>query len=128
MTNGKYECPFFKKETQIKAILSGVLVFSIYDNYPVSQGHILVIPYRHCSNYFDLTQEEQSEAWSMISEMEKKLDLEFKPNGFNIGVNIGEAAGQTINHVHLHLIPRYMGDMENPRGGIRHCVSGKGYY
>lgn len=128
MKNGTYDCPFCSTEIKKRVIGENELMFAIYDIYPVSNGHVLVIPKRHCSSYFELSTEEQAAGWSLINEMQQKLKKEFNPDGFNIGVNIGEAAGQTVWHAHFHLIPRYSGDMENPRGGVRHCVAGKGYY
>jgi len=128
MKNGKSDCPFCDREGRLKIITSNHVAFAIFDNYPVSNGHVLVIPRRHCSNYFELTMEEQQASWTLIAKIQGKLTDKYKPDGYNIGVNIGKAAGQTIEHVHLHLIPRYNGDMENPKGGIRHCVDGKGYY
>ena len=128
MKNGTYDCPFCNTEIKKRVIGENELMFAIYDIYPVSNGHVLVIPKRHCSSYFELSTEEQAAGWSLINEMQQKLKKEFNPDGFNTGVNIGEAAGQTVWHAHFHLIPRYTGDMENPRGGVRHCVAGKGYY
>jgi diadenosine tetraphosphate (Ap4A) HIT family hydrolase len=93
--------------------------FAIYDNYPVNKGHVLVIPKRHFACYFDLTSDEVLAVHELIMEVKALLDTEFKPDGYNIGVNIGEAAGQTIFHLHIHVIPRYTGDIDNPRGGIR---------
>jgi diadenosine tetraphosphate (Ap4A) HIT family hydrolase len=128
MKNGKSDCPFCSSDIQNRFVSSNELVFAIYDQYPVSKGHLLVIPNRHCDNYFLLSADEQQACWSLIKEMQEKLSNEFHPAGFNIGVNVGAAAGQTVGHVHIHLIPRFEGDMKDPRGGVRHCVEGKGYY
>jgi len=103
------------------------LAYSARDSYPASPGHTLVIPKRHVASFFELTPEELNACMELIAEERKLLDEEFKPDGYNIGVNVGPAAGQSIFHVHIHLIPRYKGDVENPQGGVRH-VTKKGHY
>lgn len=100
-------------------IAENELAFAIYDNFPVSKGHVLIMPKRHLASYFDATEEEIQAFYSLTNEIKELLDDELKPDGYNIGINIGEAAGQTIFHLHIHIIPRYKGDVENPRGGIR---------
>ena len=104
------------------------LAFSARDSFAVSPGHTLIIPRRHVSSFFDLTPEEINACMELITEERKVLDEEFNPDGYNIGVNIGPAAGQSILHVHIHLIPRYEGDVDNPQGGVRHVIPGKAYY
>ncbi len=104
------------------------LAFSARDSYPASPGHTLVIPRRHVASFFDLTAEEVATCMSLLKEEKKILDEEFKPDGYNIGVNVGQAAGQSIFHVHIHLIPRYKGDVENPQGGVRHVIPKRGHY
>jgi len=104
------------------------LVYSARDTYAVSLGHTLVIPKRHVASFFDLTTEEVNACMALITEERRLLDEEFKPDGYNIGVNIGPAAGQSIFHVHIHIIPRYKGDVENPQGGVRHVIPKKGHY
>jgi len=104
------------------------LAYSARDTYAVSQGHTLVIPRRHVASFFDLTHEEINACIGLITEERKRLDEEFKPDGYNIGVNVGPAAGQSIFHVHIHVIPRYKGDVENPQGGVRHVIPKKGHY
>ena len=108
--------------------LSNELAYSARDSYAVSPGHTVVIPRRHVATFFDLTPEEISACMALINEERKLLDGEFKPDGYNIGVNIGQAAGQSIFHVHIHIIPRYKGDVENPQGGVRHVIPSKGHY
>ena len=108
--------------------LSNELAYSARDSYAVSPGHTVVIPRRHVATFFDLTPEEISACMALINEERKLLDDEFKPDGYNIGVNIGQAAGQSIFHVHIHIIPRYKGDVENPQGGVRHVIPSKGHY
>lgn len=104
------------------------LAYSARDTYAVSPGHTLVIPRRHVASFFDLTHEEVHACMELITEERMLLDEEFKPDGYNIGVNVGAAAGQSIFHVHIHLIPRYEGDVENPQGGVRHVIPKKGHY
>ena len=102
--------------------------FIIKDYYPVSPGHLLIISNKLKSDYFDLSLDEQNALATTIQKAKELIEKENKPDGYNIGMNCGEAAGQTVFHFHCHLIPRYKGDMQNPRGGIRHCVEGKGNY
>ncbi len=104
------------------------LAFSARDSYPASSGHTLVIPRRHVASFFELTEEEVAACMSLIKEEKKRLDAEFKPDGYNIGVNVGQAGGQSIFHVHIHIIPRYQGDVENPQGGVRHVIPKRGHY
>lgn len=99
-----------------------------FDKFPVNKGHILVIPERHIENYFELSIREQQALWLVINHCKEKLTKHFNPDGFNIGINIGEYAGQSIFHSHIHLIPRYKGDVENPRGGVRGAIPEKQNY
>ncbi|MCG3218763.1 MAG: HIT family protein [Candidatus Heimdallarchaeota archaeon] len=95
------------------------LAYLIYDNYPVNKGHMLIIPFRHVVNFFELTEEELSAIYELLIKGQEKLKEEVKATGFNVGANIGHDAGQTVFHVHMHLIPRFHGDVDDPRGGIR---------
>ena len=105
------------------------LTFSTFDSYPVSKHHALIIPKRHVENYFDMSEEEVSSCNKLIKKMRNKIqELDPTVDGFNIGSNSGKEAGQSILHCHIHLIPRRVGDVENPRGGIRHLIPGKGDY
>lgn len=108
--------------------LAGELVYARRDIYPVSPGHLLVVPYRHVSDYFDTTAEEKAAIIEMIDHARDWLRKEYSPDGFNIGLNCGTAAGQTVMHAHVHLIPRYVGDMDDPRGGVRGVIPGKQKY
>ena len=96
--------------------------YKFYDRFPVTPGHTLIIPKRHVSNYFDLCQEELGNINELQFICRDVLHKKYKPQGFNLGVNVGEAAGQTIFHCHIHLIPRYTGDVANPRGGVRGVI------
>lgn len=111
-----------------EVIIESASAYSIFDKFPVSEGHALIIPKRHVSSYFELTQNEQIACQLNLAEMKKIIDEKYNPDGYNIGININEAAGQTIPHVHIHLIPRYKGDVENPVGGIRNIIPDKGDY
>ncbi len=120
-------CPFCHPSLT-ELILESGTAFAIFDKYPVSDGHVLVIPRRHCSSYFGLTADEQVVCWQLLNEVAAIIRERFNPDGFNIGINIGRAAGQTVDHVHLHLIPRYEGDVEEPEGGVRGVIPWKQKY
>jgi len=118
----------FTNIAQADKIYQGKYFFIIRDRYPVSKGHLLIISNLLRKDFFELSDKEKANLFEMI-EVAKQLILEEQsPDGYNIGMNCGEAAGQTVFHFHCHVIPRYIGDMEDPRGGIRHCVVGKGNY
>lgn len=118
----------YSKISKKDILYRGEYFFIIYDKYPVSKGHVLIISNIEKANFFTLSKEERMELNEMILIAKEIIEKEFSPDGYNIGINCGEVAGQTIMHFHCHVIPRYKGDMNNPRGGIRHCVAGKGYY
>jgi diadenosine tetraphosphate (Ap4A) HIT family hydrolase len=122
------DCPFCNLEPERELILESATTFAIYDKYPVNKGHALIIPKRHCSDYFQLSFKEQSACWYILNATKKVLEEKFKPEGFNVGINVNEQAGQTIPHVHIHLIPRYSGDIENPVGGVRGVIPDKRIY
>ena len=119
-------CPFCQIETGWLA--DNPSAYAIRDGFPVSEGHSLIISKRHVTGFYQLTREEQSACWELVRTVKEELLKLYKPDGFNIGINIGEAAGQTVFHTHIHIIPRYTGDMENPRGGVRHAIPGMGDY
>ena len=112
----------------LEKIIENENAFAIYDGFPVSKGHVLVIPKRVVAEIFDLNNEEYSSCFNLVKDVKKILEEKFKPDGFNIGKNNGEKAGQTVFHAHIHVIPRYSGDVDNPRGGVRHVIPGKGNY
>lgn len=103
-------------------------VFAIYDKYPVTKGHLLIITKRHITSFFDTTLKEKKEIYKMLESLKIFLIDKYDPDGFNIGINEGKAAGQTVEHLHIHLIPRYRGDVENPRGGIRGVIPERKIY
>jgi len=104
------------------------LAYSTRDSYPVSPGHSLIIPFRHCASFFDLTPEEVTACMELLTRERMALDEEFNPDGYNVGVNVNAAAGQSIFHVHIHLIPRYAGDSSHPQGGVRQVIPEKAEY
>jgi diadenosine tetraphosphate (Ap4A) HIT family hydrolase len=102
--------------------------FVIKDQYPVSPGHLLIIPYQHIDHWFSAPTEVKSEIIEVLDHLKKLLDENYRPDGYNIGMNCGEAAGQTVMHLHVHFIPRFNGDMEDPRGGVRGVIPSKQKY
>ena len=118
----------FLSRPQSEWIASNDLAFAILDGYPVNPGHVIVIPKRLVSTWWEATREEQVAILDLLDVVKRQLDESHRPDGYNIGVNAGEAAGQTIFHLHIHLIPRYRGDMEDPRGGVRHVIPSRGNY
>jgi len=121
------ECPFCHPEPQ-RVLDGNELAIAIADAFPVSQGHTLIISRRHVADFFDLSGAEVTAVMELLFRMQRRLAAELVPDGFNVGVNVGPAAGQTVMHVHLHLIPRFLGDVREPRGGVRNVIPGKGRY
>ena len=112
-----------------RIVAENELAYVIRDGFPVTQGHTLIIPKRHTADYFGLVQTEVHAINALMIEQRDLMGLDDSTiEGFNIGMNCGEAAGQTVFHCHVHLIPRRRGDVENPRGGVRHVITGKGFY
>lgn len=107
-----------------EVILENALAYVRYDSNSLSRGHVLVIPKRHVASFFDMTTEEQAAVLALLNSAERSIQEQHSPDGYNIGVNIGKAGGQSRMHVHVHLIPRYAGDVPDPRGGIRCVLSG----
>lgn len=128
MINEPSYCPFCYPESEREIILENTLCYCVYDKYPVSKGHALIITKRHCADYFELTPAEHTACWAMVNEIKQILDNKYHPDGFNIGINVNEAAGQTVPHVHIHLIPRYKGDIKDPEGGVRGVIPEKRMY
>ena len=118
-----------KNNTEKNTIIAeNSLAYARWDNYPVSDGHAEVVPIRHVESYFDLTKDEVLAIHDISKKAKQIIVSKFRPDAFNIGLNDGVEAGRTVHHVHQHLIPRYKGDVENPRGGVRHIIPGKGNY
>ena len=128
MPDSTEQCLFCNKSKQ-KIIHSSKLVFVVRDSYPVTKLHTLIIPHRHVSNFFDLNDEELSDLNKILKQQRKELlNLDKEITSFNVGVNAGKDAGQSIMHCHIHLIPRRKGDIENPRGGVRGVIPSKQKY
>nr|WP_319539292.1 HIT family protein [uncultured Methanospirillum sp.] len=111
-----------------EVVLENRLAYARYDKNPVSPGHLLIVPKRHFRSMFEATEPELSALWDLIRKARSYLDDEYTPDGYNIGINDGATAGQTIMHLHIHLIPRYAGDTNDPRGGVRGVIRGKQQY
>ena len=120
-----FKSPFLENRDKL---LENNVGFVIYDGFPVSEGHCIIIPHRVYSNYFESTEDEVIGLQKLVVETKKLLDKKYKPDGYNVGINCGEDGGQTVPHVHIHLIPRYKGDVEDPRGGVRGVLPSKQKY
>jgi diadenosine tetraphosphate (Ap4A) HIT family hydrolase len=118
----------FLEISQDRIIYRNEYFFIIKDAFPVSPGHMLIISNEVKVDYFELSKLEQDNLSEIILKAKELIEIDNAPDGYNIGMNCGETAGQTVFHFHCHVIPRYKGDMENPRGGVRHCIPGKGNY
>ena len=104
------------------------LSLAFFDGFPVSKGHALVVPRRHVVSIWEMTAEEYTDAFNLVRQVKVLLEEKYEPQGFNVGVNSGDVAGQSVWHAHIHVIPRYVGDVANPRGGVRNIIPGKGNY
>ena len=122
------DCPFCSRIARGEIIAANDLAVAMYDGYPVSPGHTLIVPCRHIADFLAMTQDEQLAVWALVTPARKNIERDHSPDGYNIGVNIGAAGGQTIAHAHLHIIPRYCGDVEDPRGGIRWVIRSQAPY
>ncbi|NLX96976.1 MAG: HIT family protein [Rhodopirellula sp.] len=121
------ECPFCRLPPE-RILAENRLAVAIPDCYPVTPGHTLIIARRHVSDFFELDADEVLAVWKLLTAVRRRLDAELRPEGYNVGVNVGTAAGQTIPHVHVHLIPRYSADVAEPIGGVRNVIPGRGKY
>jgi diadenosine tetraphosphate (Ap4A) HIT family hydrolase len=122
-----HPCPFCTLPAD-RIVRSTPLALVLRDAYPVSPGHTLVIPRRHIASFFELAADERADLFTLLDQARAGLDAEFHPDAYNIGINDGPAAGQTIGHLHIHLIPRYAGDQPDPRGGVRWIFPDKADY
>ena len=120
-------CPFCDPDPD-RVFLRSDLIMGLWDKYPVSPGHALLVPRRHVAGWFDASEEERHALTAALDIARERILERHRPDGFNIGVNSGEAAGQTIFHLHVHLIPRYQGDQEDPRGGVRNVIPARANY
>mgnify|MGYP001032943236 FL=1 len=122
------QCIFCNLDQDKEIIAENELAVAFYDSFPVNPGHSLIIPKRHVANYFDLSVEECVAMQALLKVVQTKVEERFHPNGYNIGVNVNVAAGQSVFHVHMHLIPRFLGDVEDPKGGVRGVIPSKQKY
>ena len=123
------DCPFCQVLRDSRVIASNGVAYAIYDKFPVTEGHMLVIPVRHFADFFEISDSEHEAVFDLMKAMQKKLlDDDSRITGFNVGVNVGEVAGQTVPHCHIHLIPRRAGDTDRPRGGVRGIIPDKRSY
>jgi ATP adenylyltransferase len=120
-------CPFCPPDPA-RVFHKDQTVFALWDGFPVNPGHALIIPYRHVGSWFEATEEEQGEILRTIPLVRERIEANHAPAGYNIGVNVGFAAGQTVDHLHMHVIPRYPGDVRDPTGGVRHVIPSRGNY
>ena len=126
---GFNECLFCDKDFYGYGVINkNDSCYAVYDLYPVSEGHCLIIPFRHVENFWQLTDKEILDMHSLAASMKSILDKTYRPTGYNVGWNCGKSAGQTVMHCHMHIIPRYDGDIDNPEGGIRGCIPEKRIY
>ncbi len=122
------DCIFCKLKNEERIIGECEQTITFIDNYPASPGHTLVIPKRHFATYFEATEDEILAIGKAVQAAKKVLDKEFSPDAYNIGINNGLMAGQSVMHLHVHIIPRYKGDVENPKGGVRWILRDKANY
>jgi diadenosine tetraphosphate (Ap4A) HIT family hydrolase len=121
------QCPFCRVSAE-RIVGESALALAIRDAFPISPGHTLIVPRRHIGSFFEASSDERTEMLALIDAAKRRIDVELSPAGYNIGINDGEAAGQTVLHLHVHLIPRFRGDVEDPRGGVRWIISDKADY
>ena len=121
-------CFFCKSISKNDFEIENELAIARFDDFPLNNGHLEVIPKRHVKDWWDTTKEERIAIFNLLDEAKKIIDNEYKPDGYNVGMNLGKEAGQSVMHLHVHLIPRYKGDVENPRGGVRGVIPEKQNY
>lgn len=119
------DCIFCRR---VDLVHQGELTFISQDKYPASPGHMLIIPNRHVPNYFDCTKQEITDLWDNVKLAKQMVERDYKPDSYNIGINVSKVAGQSVPHTHIHLIPRYKGDVADPRGGVRNVIPKKRTY
>ena len=128
MSGQTIDCPFCERIREARVAQAFATARAFADEFPVSRGHTLVVPVRHEADFFALSIAEQTDVLSLVSEVRAELSETLQPDGFNIGINAGPAAGQTVGHAHVHVIPRFDGDVPDPRGGIRWVLPERAAY
>lgn len=126
-TAADQDCPFCSLSDR-KILFQNDYACAFYDAFPVSPGHLLIVPFRHVSSFFELTLPERQAIDNLIIKAKDFLDIKFHPDGYNLGVNVNKSAGQSVMHVHVHVIPRYQGDTPAPKGGVRGVIAEKQSY
>lgn len=121
-------CVFCDRLAAGDLLAESELAAAFFDAFPLTDGHALIVPRRHEADFLALSPDEQVAVWSLVAPVRERIDHRFRPHGYNLGVNVGEAAGQTVGHAHLHVIPRHAGDVEDPRGGIRWIIPARARY
>jgi diadenosine tetraphosphate (Ap4A) HIT family hydrolase len=119
--SGQPDCLFCRFDDKSRNTLMGQSsnFYARMDNYPAAKGHVEIVPKKHVVSFFDMQPSEVEEMYSLMAEIKEKLEEDYQPDGYTIAVNDGRAAGRTVDHLHVHLIPRYKGDVADPRGGVR---------
>ncbi len=120
-------CPFCRADEDSR-FFNSELVKGVWDTYPLNPGHALLVPHRHIARWFDATTAEQTALAAAIEQAKTAIEEKYAPQGFNIGFNDRKAAGQSVPHLHVHVIPRYEGDVPDPRGGIRNIIPARAAY
>jgi diadenosine tetraphosphate (Ap4A) HIT family hydrolase len=120
--NSSNNCIFCNPHKKINFLTESATAYAMFDGYPLSKGHVLIVPKRHVANYFELPFKEQAACWFMVNKVQEILNKEFQPNGFNVGININRAAGQSMMHTNIHIIPRYQGDAVGTKSGMRSVI------
>ena len=121
------DCPFCDPDSD-QVWLENDIGMAMWDVFPVSEGHTVVVPRRHVTSIYELSSDDQAALWRLVAQARQRLQDDLHPDGFNVGLNDGEAAGQTVLHAHIHVIPRYGGDVADPRGGVRWVLPDKARY
>lgn len=127
MTESAKPCPFCNPKPE-RIVVAGVAAMALWDSYPLNPGHVLLVPRRHVRSWFEATLAERDEMLRLADDARRIVIERHRPDGFNLGLNDGAAAGQTVPHVHLHLVPRYRGDVADPRGGVRWIIPERARY
>jgi len=122
------DCPFCNRLALGDLPPGNGMAAALPDAFPLNPGHTLVVPRRHVASFFELRRGEQAAIWRLVAEVKSRLDSEVSPAGYNIGLNVGPAGGQTVGHAHVHVIPRFVGDVADPRGGVRWVVPVRAAY
>ena len=121
-------CPFCRRVEEGRFTDQVGQVVAFPDEFPLTPGHLLVVPRAHQADFFELDETVQSDVWRLLAQLRRSTQESLAPDGYNVGINVGDAAGQTVGHAHVHLIPRYAGDVSDPRGGVRWVVPDNAAY